>query len=178
MDEIDDSIAKRFQDLKGKKLGILLSGGMDSATLASYMPGTDAFTFRFEEGKYQRDELERAEKYAEYYHLNLHYVDIPWENTVLPYIDALMNSKGVPVHFIEPQIMQAALMAKNKGIECMIVGESTDLIFGGMDGLLSKDWTVSEFIDRYTFCQPSSVMVSPVYIDWLYEMYRLPTANN
>lgn len=69
-------------------------------------------------------------------------------------------------------------MAKNKGIECMIVGESTDLIFGGMDGLLSKDWTVSEFIDRYTFCQPSSVMVSPVYIDWLYEMYRLPTANN
>ena len=27
----------------------------------------------------------------------------------------------------------------------MIVGESSDLIFGGMDQLLSKDWTVEAF---------------------------------
>lgn len=128
VDEIDDSITQRFQDLKGKKTGILLSGGMDSATLASYMPGADALIFRFEEDKYQKDELKRSEEYAEYYHLNLHYVDISWENTVLPYIDVLMNSKGAPVHSIEPKIMQAALMAKDRGVECMIVGESADIL--------------------------------------------------
>lgn len=177
-DEIDDSIAKRFQDLEGKKLGILLSGGMDSANLASYMPGADAFTFRFEGGNYQTAELERAEEYAKYYHMNLHYVDISWENTVLPYIDVLMKSKGAPVHSIEPQIVQAAVMAKDMGIDCMIVGESSDLIFGGMDGLLSKDWTVSEFIDRYTFCQPKSVMVSPIDINWIYAKYRLPNSEH
>lgn len=172
-DEIDTSIAKRFQDLSGKKLGILLSGGMDSACLAAYMPAkSDAFTFRFEGGKYQSEELARAESYAAYWGLSLHYVDISWENTILPYIDQLMASKGAPVHSIEPQILQATILAKEMGIDCMIVGESADLIFGGMDGLLSQDWDVPGIAKRYTFCPPEKVLKEPTDINWLYEQYK------
>ena len=48
-EDIDKSIDKQFEKLKleNKKLGIMLSGGMDSAILASYMRGCDAYTFRF-----------------------------------------------------------------------------------------------------------------------------------
>lgn len=170
--DIDESITKRFEDLKGKKLGIMLSGGMDSACLASYMPGADAFTFRFQGGEYQKAELERAEAFAKHYHLNLHYIDISWNNTVLPYIDQLMESKGAPVHSIEPQLLQAANIAKDLGIDCMIVGESSDLVFGGMDGLLSEDWDVNGINKRYTFCQPASALKKPVDINWVYEQYK------
>ena len=59
-----------------------------------------------------------------------------------------MKAKCAPVHSIEPQILQAALQAKKDGIEMMFVGESSDLIFGGMDGLLAKDWDFDEFVNR------------------------------
>ena len=77
--EIDAAIKKVFESLKGEKLGICLSGGMDSAILASYMRGCDAYTFRFLGGEFQKEELARAEYYANYYGLNLHYVDIDWQ---------------------------------------------------------------------------------------------------
>ena len=74
--DIDIALRNVFRCIAHEKLGMLLSGGMDSSILASYMPeGADAYTFRFLGGKYQSDELERAEYYAKYYHLNLHYVD-------------------------------------------------------------------------------------------------------
>lgn len=34
---IDREVAQVFEGLKGQRLGIMLSGGMDSASLASYM---------------------------------------------------------------------------------------------------------------------------------------------
>lgn len=170
-DDIDKAINKQFENIRGKKLGILLSGGMDSAILASYMSGCDAYTFRFMEGKFQQTELDRAKYYAKYYGLNLHYVDINW-NTVEKYIDIVMDAKGAPVHSIEPQILQGALQAKSDGIELMIVGESSDLVFGGMDGLLAKDWTFDEFVDRYTFTRPEDVLKEPVSMLYLFERYR------
>ncbi len=170
--EIDSVIAKNFEKVKGKKLGILLSGGMDSAILAAYMPGADAYTFRFLKGDFQKEELERAEYYANYYHLNLHYVDIDWDTTVEPYIDAVMKSKGAPVHSIEPQLLQAAEQAKKDGVELLIVGESSDLIFGGMDQLLSKDWLFDDFVKRYTFTNPTAVLKEPVDMSYLFERFR------
>ena len=47
VEDIDREIQKVFDSLKGEKLGICLSGGMDSACLASYMRGQEAYTFRF-----------------------------------------------------------------------------------------------------------------------------------
>ena len=174
-DEIGKSIEKQINELKKKykKLGIMLSGGMDSAIVASYIPGCDAYTFRFLGGKYQEAELARAEYYAKFYGLKLHYVDITWE-TVEQHIDAVMKAKNAPVHSIEPQILQAALQAKADGVDCILVGESSDLVFGGMDGLLAKDWTFDEFVKRYTFLDPNLVLKEPVSMLYLFERYRLP----
>lgn len=169
--DIDIAIQKVFDNFKGEKLGICLSGGMDSAILASYMRGCDAYTFRFLGGEYQKEELARAEYYAQYYGLKLHYVDIDW-NTVAQYLPIVMRAKNAPVHSIEPQLYQAAIQAKADGVTRMIVGESSDLIFGGMDQLLSKDWTVEAFQQRYTFLDPARVLKEPVDMSYLYERYR------
>ena len=172
VDDIDREIGRQMETFKDKKKGILLSGGMDSAIVASYLKGSDAYSFRFLGGGFQKEELARAEYYAGYYGLNLHYVDISWD-TVISHLDACMKAKCAPVHSIEPQILQAALQAKADGIEQMFVGESSDLIFGGMDGLLAKDWTLDEFVDRYTFTRPEDVLAEPVSMQYLFERYRL-----
>lgn len=172
-EQIGTLIEEQVRKLRDEnKLGILLSGGMDSAIVASYMTGCDAYTFRFVGGKMQEEELARAKYYAKYYGLKLHYVDIDW-NTVQQYLDICMEAKAAPVHSIEPQILQGALQAKADGITMMLVGESSDLIFGGMDQLLSKDWTVEEFTKRYTFLDPASALCNPVDTTYLFERYRM-----
>ena len=171
-DDIDCEIQKQFDRLKGKRLGIFLSGGMDSACLASYMRGADAYTFRFLGGEFQKEELSKAEYYARYYNLNLHYIDIDW-TTVEKYLRPCMEQKGAPVHSIEPQLLQGALQAKADGVELMIIGESSDLLFGGMDKLLAKDWDFDEFVNRYTFTNPADVLRNPVDVNYLYERYRM-----
>ena len=47
--DIGNSIEKQLERirLEKKKVGLLLSGGMDSAILASYLKGFEAYTFRF-----------------------------------------------------------------------------------------------------------------------------------
>lgn len=172
--EIDEDFKQQFEALKqgGDKLGIMLSGGMDSANLAAYMPGCDAYTFRFLGGNEKYNlELSRAEYYAKRYNMNLHYVEINWD-TVEKYVDECMKAKCAPVHSIEPQLLQAALQAKADGITRLIIGESSDLIFGGMDGLLAKDWTFDEFVERYTFTRPEDVLQEPESMLYLYERYR------
>lgn len=169
--DIDREIGSQIKQFENKKKGILLSGGMDSAIVASYLSGCDAYTFRFLGGKFQSEELSKAEYYAKYYGLNMHYVDISWE-TVIQYLDSVMKAKAAPVHSIEPQILQAALQAKHDGIEIMFIGESSDLIFGGMDKLLSKDWNFNEFMNRYIFTKPEDVLTEPVSMQYVFERYR------
>ena len=171
VEDIDREIQKVFDSLKGEKLGICLSGGMDSACLASYMRGQEAYTFRFLGGEFMKEELARAEYYANYYGLHLHYVDIDW-NTVEKYLPIMMRHRNAPVHSIEPQLYQAAMQAKADGVTHLIVGESSDLIFGGMDKLLAKDWTMEEFEKRYTFLDPALVLKEPVSMHYLFEKYQ------
>lgn len=172
--ELDGCLKKRIEEkIKNyKKVGILLSGGMDSAILASYIKGSDAYTFRFLNGEYAKEELKRAEYYAKIYELNLHYVDINFES-ILSCLDELMLSKGAPVHSIEPQIYLASKMARLDGVDLLLVGESADLIFGGMDQLLSKDWLLEDFKARYTFLDPKKVLKNPISMDYLFERYRV-----
>lgn len=171
-DDIDMEIGRVFNDLEGQRLGLLLSGGMDSAILASYMEGCDAYTFRFMGGGFQREELVRAEYYAKQYGLKLHYVEIDW-NTVKDNLVPVMRRKGAPVHSIEPQLYQAALQAKSDGVQRLIVGESADLLFGGMDQLLSQDWTFDGFMERYFFTKPEEVLKDYEDMSYLFERYRV-----
>ena len=173
-EDIDNAIQRQLKQFEGRKCGVLLSGGMDSAIVASYLGGADAYTFRFLGGDFQKEELQRAEKYAECYGLTLHYVDIDW-TTVEKYLRPTMEAKAAPVHSIEPQILQAALQAKKDGIEIMFVGESSDLVFGGMDGLLACDWKFDDFVNRYIFTKPEKVLNEPVSMEYLFERYRKGT---
>lgn len=172
-EEIDRIIQEQIDALSGEKLGLLLSGGMDSAILACYMRGCDAYTFRFLGGTYQQEELHRAEYYAAQNDMRLHYVDISWEATVEPHLEAVLRAKGAPVHSIEPQIRQAALQAKQDGVTWMITGAISDLVFGGMDQLLSRDWSLDGFMKRYMFTDPAAVLREPVDMRYLFERYRL-----
>ena len=64
-EDIDLEIQKQFDDLYKKydSIGILLSGGMDSAILAAYLrPGSHAYTFYSLSGVFDAD-VERAKTY-------------------------------------------------------------------------------------------------------------------
>ncbi|MBR3352176.1 MAG: asparagine synthase [Lachnospiraceae bacterium] len=172
--EIGTEIQKQFDELysKYKKIGILLSGGVDSAILASYLkPGSNAYTFTTTLSSSFNKDVERADYYCKKLGLNHILININFEDYKL-FTPVVMETKCAPVHSIEPQIYKAALMAKYMGDELMIVGESSDLIFGGMDQLLSKDWGFEEFKKRYTFLEPEKVLENPVDVSDLFEKYR------
>lgn len=169
--DIDAAIKQQLNKFKDKKIGLLLSGGMDSAILASYLRGCNAYTFRFLNGTYQVEELKRAENYAKYYGLNLKYVDINFDivkkNSLL-----CMKHKSAPVHSIEPQLYEAAIQAKRDGCDLIIFGDAADYVFGGMDKLLSKDWEFDEFVQRFIYINPNVVLKEPYDLSYVFEKYR------
>ena len=174
-EDIDIEIKKQFDELYKKydKIGILLSGGMDSGILAAYLnPGSNAYTFSTGVSEVYNLEMERAEKYCDKFNLNINYIDISFEDYE-KYTPIVMKTKAAPVHSIEPQIYKAALAAKENGDELIIVGESADLIFRGMDKLISEDWNFDDFAKRYTFLEPELVLNKPCDVSELYERYRL-----
>jgi len=163
-DDIDAAILEYFKDKIDSKTGIMLSGGMDSATLATYMPeGTKAYTLKsMVDGSI--DESNQAKKYAEICGLDHHIVEIYWED-YQKYAPILMKRKGAPIHSIEPMIYKAALQAKADGCNKLVFGNSSDMVFGGLDGLLSRDWTLDEFMARYSSLNPETVLKNPVRIN-------------
>ena len=172
--DIDVDIQKQFDELYEKydSIGILLSGGMDSAILASYLkPGSHAYTFNSNTGVFNAD-VERAEAYCKKFHLHHHLIDITLDD-YQQYTPIVVKKKCAPVHSIEPQIYKAAIRAKLDGVQLVIVGESADLIYGGMDKLISRDWYFKDFIQRYTFLEPSLVLNTPIDMSQLYERYRM-----
>lgn len=155
------------------KTAILLSGGMDSAILASYLPkGTKAYTFHcVAEGAI--DEREQAKKYCDAYGLNQEIIEMNWSDfeELTPEI---LKKDGVPFHSIEVQLLKAAKYAKSQGVERFVIGESADLIFGGMDKLIGKDWDFEEFYNRYNFVEPLNALKNFVSVTDVYKKYRLP----
>lgn len=174
-EDIDREVQKQFDRLYEKydNIGILLSGGMDSANLSAYLKsGSHAYTFTTSVGEVFDADVERARKYCVKWGLQHHLVDISMED-YKKYTPIVMRTKFAPVHSIEPQIYKAAELAKADGVQLMIVGESADLIFGGMDKLISPQWTFEAFVKRYTFLEPNLVLASPVDMSELYEQYRI-----
>ena len=172
-EDIDREIKRQVDSLYQQydNIGILLSGGMDSGNLAAYLqPGSHAYTFVSDTGVFDVD-IERAAKYCKKYELTHHLINIDFED-YKRYAPIVMAAKDAPVHSIEPQIYKAAVQARKDGVELMLVGESADLIFGGMDKLISPEWTFDAFVRRYTFLDPALVLTNPVSQNELYEAYR------
>ena len=150
---------------KNGKAALALSGGIDSAILAKFMPkGSTAYTFRcIVPGIKVTDESEQAAKYAKECGLSHKIIDIYW-NDMEKYAPILMKHKGAPIHSIEVQIYKASLQAKLDGFDTLIFGESADVNFGGQDGLLSRDYLVPEYIDRYSYLLPYKVLKEPIIL--------------
>ena len=158
-----------------KKSALALSGGIDSAILAKFMPkGSTAYTFKcIVPGVKVTDETFAAARYAEECGLQHKIIEIYWED-FLEFSSKLMLNKGMPIHSIEVQIYKAAVKAKEDGIENLIFGESCDVHYGGLDKLLSEDWTFGEYVDRYSFVKPYHVLKD---FDMVMEPFRIYEKN-
>lgn len=162
------AIAKKFQN---KKVGILLSSGIDSAIIASFLPKhTQAYTIKFLASN-AVDESSHAAEIARFLSLDHHVVDLRWQDYLVAQ-DKLMLNKKAPLHPAEIAIYFAALQAKKDGVTELFVGSGADATFGGMDKLLSKDWGYQEFIDRYNFITPKNILQEPMDITEIYDKYK------
>ena len=101
---------------KDGKAALALSGGIDSAILAKFMPeGSTAYTFRCTAwDKPTVDETHIAEKYAAECGLNHKVIEITWDD-MKQYAPILMKHKSAPIHSIEVQIYKAGIQAKKDG---------------------------------------------------------------
>lgn len=171
-EDIDYYIKKVLDEVNLSKAAICLSGGMDSAILASYMPkGTKAYTSRCV-AESAVDETIQAKKYCDLYDLEHVIVDVTWEDH-LKAMDELAKWDGSPIVPNEPQAYKMARQMCADGAETIIFGNSADVVFGGMDRLLSKDWKFDEWMERYTFLDAKKVLKNPVDITYIYENYRV-----
>lgn len=171
-EDIDANIRKLLETVDLSNAAILLSGGMDSAILASYMPrGTKAYTARCVAAG-AIDETDRAKKYCEIYGLEHIIVDVTWEDYT-DSIDSLMLQDGCPVFANEPQVYKLAKVLKSDGIETVVLGDNADMAFGGMDRLLSRDWSYTDWIKRFTFVNPEEVLRNPVDVEEVYRQYKI-----
>jgi hypothetical protein len=171
-DAISEALAQAIssQLQRPGNTGILLSGGIDAAILASYLPPeTQAFSIRFDaEGAL--DETPAAAIYADELGLDLTVVDVSWKDHET-YAERLMRQKRAPLHPVEVGLFVAATAAKRAGVGTLITGIGADSTFGGMDKLLARDWTYAEFVARYTFIEPSTALKAPRHID-TFEPYK------
>ena len=165
-DELLESLRSKVRTATADgKAALALSGGIDSAILAKFMPkGSTAYTFRcVVPGVQVTDETQNAAEFASACGLKHKIIEIYWED-VEQFAPALMAHKGMPIHSIEVQIYKAALEARKDGYDKLIFGENADIIYGGMTGLLKKDWLIGEFINRYSYILPYQVLREPIMI--------------
>jgi len=163
-EELDIQLRRKMDEaLEHGPVGLMLSGGMDSAILASYIPeGTQTYTLHCVADS-GIDETEAAKRIAEINGLKHSVVDIRWDDFE-KYSLLLMKQKGCPIHSIEVQIYKAAMQAKMDGIKTLIFGETADIIYGGHSKLLSQDWMLDSFTKRFSFVDVSKVLKHPQII--------------
>ena len=146
--------------LKNGPVALMLSSGMDSAILASYLPeGTQTYTLHCHADS-GIDETGAARAYAQRNGLKHTVVDVYWSDYEA-FAGKLMRRKGCPIHSIEVQVYKAALQAKKDGIRTLIFGETADIIYGGHSKLLARDWDLEVFTKRFAFVDTEKVLRHP-----------------
>ena len=123
-------------------------------------------------GKNAVDETEQARKYCDIYNLEHMVVDVDW-NDYAATMDELMLRDGSPIIPNEPQAYKIAKLAKEDGASCVVYGNCADTEFGGMDKLLSKDWTYNEWKERFSFAEPQKILNNPIDVSEGYNQYRI-----
>ena len=153
------------------KTGLLLSSGIDSAILAALLPrSTPTFTIRFAaEGAV--DESTAAKRYADEFGLGHTIVDVGWSDYERT-MDRLMRHRASPLHPVEPALFCAGRAARRQGVTRLVTGNGADSTFGGLDRLLSREWSFRGFVDRYTFLDPTRVLRKARRMDDVFAPYR------
>lgn len=171
-DEIVRALRNTISQIAGSgEIGIFLSSGIDSAILAALLPKTTrAYTIDFDAPGFPRESA-RAALYARANNLKHKAVRVTWAD-YLESEQRLMMHKKSPLHPVEPALYKASLIAREDGVERVVIGNGADSTFGGLDKLLSKDWTFDEFVNRYTFVQPREVLKEAADVLHIYEPYR------
>ncbi len=153
-----------------RNTGLLLSAGMDSAILAALMPQhTIAFTVEFD-APGARSEAPDASLIARKLGLRHEVVRVTWsdyERWTVP----VARHKQAPLHPVEVGLFLAARAARDTGLTRLVVGNGADSNFGGLDKLLSRNWTVRSFAQRYCFVDPARVLVSPTDVMDVFERF-------
>lgn len=169
--DVERAMTKVIDETMSDDAGVMLSGGIDSAIVAAMLPrGTKAFTIDFvAETAVRESRLSRT--YAEHLGLDLHVVDVDKE-TFFSHAEALMRHKKSPLHPIEPALYELAQQAREMGINKLYTGKGADTNFGGLDKLMSRDWTFDDFVTRYNFLNPQDVLQDGLDVGYLYEPYR------
>lgn len=159
------------QEYRPREVGILLSGGIDSAILAALMPeGSPAYTIRFDaDGAV--DEGPAAAEYARHCGLDQRTIRVTWSDHEAQ-LERLMAHKRSPLHPVEVGLFMAARAAAGDGLTQLVVGNGADSTFGGLDKLLSVDWGFDDFIRRYTFIEPSTALRGPLALLPVFALYR------
>lgn len=172
VDEIATALKRMVETaIESRPTGILLSGGIDSAILAAYLPpGVKAYTIDFAAVSGTK-ESDRAARYAESRQLDWQIVPVTWTDYA-QLEPTLFRSKRAPLHAVEVALHKAARQAQADGIECLLVGNGADSTFGGLDKLLSRDWAYADFVKRYTFVDPASVLKQPADVTPAFAPYR------
>lgn len=158
--QLEESLERQVREAtKDGKAALALSGGIDSAILARFMPkGAKAYTFKcIVPGVEVTDESGRAALYAKECGLDHEVIEIEWGD-VERLAPKLMRRKGAPIHSIEVQIAKASLKAKADGFERLVFGESADANYGGLSNAFSGIWTFGQWVDRYAYVMPYRVL--------------------
>lgn len=166
---------KKFMEEKtaNGRAALALSGGIDSAVCAGFMPrGSVAYTFQcVVPGRQVVDEVPKARQFCEINGLEHRVVPIYWEDYETLSTE-LFHFTHSPFHSIDIQIYKAALQAKKDGFDTLIFGQGADMVFGGLDKLLARDWTIGEFIERYSHVMPYKVLKHSVLITEPFEKFE------
>ncbi len=171
-DGIMDSLRRVIDHTQGEEqVGLLLSAGMDSAILAALMPpGTLVYTIRFD-ATGAIDESPQAAQYAQRWGHRHRVITVTWAD-YLGCMDRLMVRKRSPLHPVEPALATAARIAREDGITRFVLGIGADSTFGGLDKLLSRDWSYDAFRRRYTFLDPAIALTDPVDVEPVFHPYK------
>ena len=168
--DIIKNLSKIISKYKNKKVGFLLSSGIDSAIIASFLPkNTIAYTIKFLAPN-AIDESKHASKIAKHLGIQHKIIKVTWKD-YQKYQNQLMLNKKSPLHPVEISLYIAAIKAKQDGINYLLVGNGADSIFGGLDKLLSKEWKLREFINRFNILNPKKILKNPVDITYIYKHY-------
>ena len=159
---------------QAERPAIFLSGGMDSAVLAPYMPkGSTAYTVY--QPNIERTEIAIARHYADKFGL-VHKVIEMDVDQYFEVMTGLMVAKKMPLSPAEPVVHILALQAANDGHSHIVTGGGADTKQGGFPHLRKRRWQggYQKRLQR-AYLNPSEILKESSDISHVLSNYMKPS---